>query len=261
MTLGSLAGTSLDGNCFSGSSLAGDTLGARVYELQALGGVSIDPVRAYGERSAAWIMSSLRQLPAEERRAALRELFDRVDPSLWATVDAQAAQFKAQGRTAPAALERAIAASMSTGILRELVQTGERVMRGDRTPVPRRSMLGLGVYPDDVHPLGGVWSSVKGAATTAGHWAADGAKKLGGFACDVLNDPAGQVAAVAAGGPAGGIGVAAAQGVCPKPKEPKDAAPSGKTYQAPAPKKTPAWLLPAGIVAGGLVLVLVLKRK
>jgi hypothetical protein len=56
------------------------------------------------------------------------------------------------------------------------------------------------------------------------------------------------------------VGVAAAAAVCPKPKT---AAAGGKTYQAPppAPKKTPAWLLPAGIVAGGLVLVLVLKRK
>ncbi len=262
MSLGSLRGTSLEGNCFSGSSLAGDTLGARVYRLEPLGGVSIDPIRAYGEKSAAWIMSSIRQLPAEDRRAALRALFERVDPSLWVTVEAQAAKFKAEGRTAPAALERAIAVAMSAGILGELTEVGERAMRGDRAPVPRQSLLGLGAYPDDVHSLDGIWSSVKGVvqdvmtgASKAANFAKDGASKLGKLACEAVNNPVAQQAAMV--DPRAAAGAVVAQAVCPKPKPP---APPPPPPPPPSSSKLPSWVLPVGIVGGGLVLVLALRR-
>ena len=71
--LGSLGNSSLEGHC-----LAGDTLDAQVYSLEPLGGAGGDPVAAYGQQAAAWLMGTIGQVPAEQRKAALRALLDAV---------------------------------------------------------------------------------------------------------------------------------------------------------------------------------------
>lgn len=150
--LGSLGGTSLDcatlaDPTLQGSSLAGDTLGAQVYELEPLGALGANPVAAYGQRAAGWIMSTINRVPAPQRKAALRALLDAVDRGLWSKVDAAGQKYQAAGMNPKAALARALAEHMSAGIAHEIVETGKRALRGDRQPVKAEGQLGLGAYP------------------------------------------------------------------------------------------------------------------
>lgn len=110
---------------------------------------------------------------------------------------------------------------------------------------------------------GAVWDGTKwvGGQVSAGTQAAanfvtDGVKRLGSLACNLASSSAGQLAA-SAGGAAGAAGAAAVQGMCGKGASP--ATPYTPTATAAPAAATPAWLLPAGIAAAGLGLILILK--
>lgn len=110
---------------------------------------------------------------------------------------------------------------------------------------------------------GAVWDGTKwvGGQISAGTQAAanfvtDGVKRLGSLACNLANSSAGSLAA-SAGGAAGAAGAAAVQGMCGGAKA--SASPYAAASPAAPASGTPAWLLPAGIAAAGLGLILVLK--
>ena len=95
----------------------------------------------FGDRAAAVIMSKIAQLAPEHRKAQLKGILDRLDPTLWDRTAAIAKKYVQQGLTASAAVHMALARAMSTGIAAEIVETG----RTSSAPQPN-SLLGLGCY-------------------------------------------------------------------------------------------------------------------
>lgn len=159
----SLSGTVFDSGTLHRHSLQGDTLGARkggcptkkchrrgarVFQLEGLGDDGADPVAEYGRRTASWIMTSIKRVPEEHRKAALRALLDAVDPKLWPKVEQLGTAYSGQGMSPQFALERALSEEMTKGLAKEIIDVGRRVMRGEPGPVRKQSQLGLGLYPD-----------------------------------------------------------------------------------------------------------------
>lgn len=114
---------------------------------------------------------------------------------------------------------------------------------------------------------GAVWDGTKwvgdqigDGAKAAASFVASGVKKLGSLACGLANSGGGQIAAFAAGGPAGAAGAAAVQGMCGGGAKPSSSSAAAASSPAAAAGGTPAWLLPAGIAAAGLGLILVLRK-
>jgi hypothetical protein len=268
-----------------GATGATSATSATNYELVPLGGLGNgDPIKAYGERAAEWIVFAIKGVPADERAAALRTLLDTVDKSLWVTVSNRATKLKAKGVPVKVAMQRALASSLSDGMAKELIQVG----KGNK--IKKVSLLGLGVYDDapaqamyealgawwnpvdwaksaasGIKKIGKTtWGTIKGTASSAKSFVGKGLEKLGALACAVANNPAAGTAAAgaatASGAPpqAGAAGVAIAQGLC------------AKEEQAPATQEelttpggvtgAPGWVLPAAIGGAALVLVLVLRK-
>jgi hypothetical protein len=263
-------------------SLGDDTLGVGVGTSSTSGK---DPITAYGQKSASWIMHSIKSVPADQRAATLRAMFDAIEPGLNSRIESVKSSLQAKGMAAPQALQHAIAVSMSKGMLEELKQVGKRAMRGERAPVKRTGHVALGVYNDAVpraqtyalealgfslsslNPVNvvknvasSVAGAVGGAAKSVGSFVEKGIKAVGSLACQVVQSGAGQVAATAAAGPAGGAGAAAAASVCQKPS-PID------PYSAPPPPpapSTPGWVKPVaigGAVLGGALLLHAVARR
>lgn len=270
-------------------SLGDDTLGAQ-QTFQALN-ANGDPIAGYGQKAASWIMHSIQRVPQDQRPAALQALFNAIDPGLWRAVEGKAKDLRAQGLDAKAALQQAIAQSMTQGMVRELKQTGERWLRGDRRPVRPEGQLGLGVYPDqrpraevyalqalgfsigDLNPLkyikkgaveaagalnSAVGKPVASALSAAGSFVRQGVNMLGSLACSVASNPAAGLAATAAAGPAAGAGVSAASGMCGNKATAEMAPPPPPP---PPASSVPKWLLPAGIAAGAVVIGALVIRK
>jgi hypothetical protein len=109
-------------------SLSGDTLGAKetVYKLEPLGATGrVDPIRAYGEQAAKWIMGTIHEVDPGNRTIALRALLDSVDIGLWDSVAKHAGKYKAQGMAPKAAMQKALAVCLSSGMAKEIVTEGE----------------------------------------------------------------------------------------------------------------------------------------
>lgn len=281
----SLAGPTLRGSTLARHSLRGDSLGARVYTLEPLGATGGDPIGAYGQKAAAYILSTVGRVPASQRKAALRALLDAVDPGLWAVVDARAAEAAARGLDAKAALAQGLARSFSEGMAKELIAIG----RGQK--IESASQVGLGVIParrahaanEVMEALGwnpisaiadtaakaagsvgkaGGWvaGQIREGGETAGGWVKAGVGKLGDLACALVNSNAGQVGAGAAGLVAGGPGGAAAASAGAQVAA-QTCAKGGGAAMPPvaAESSTPSWVLPAAIGGGALILIAALR--
>ncbi len=146
-------------------SLAGDSLGAmQIYDLEPLGqttratgtidvskpGFTGDPIKAYGERASEWIMGTIDEVDPDDRIIALRALLDGIDKSLWQTVEKRATKYKGKGMPVKRALQKALAVSMSNGVAAELLAAGKKHLAGQGAGIPKRSLLGLGLYDDAV---------------------------------------------------------------------------------------------------------------
>jgi hypothetical protein len=129
-------------------SLGDDTLGIGTGVARSTAGR--DPIADYGVKAASWLMHSIKSVPSDQRTTALRAIFDAIDTSLWGKVERRATELKNAGLSAPAALQAAMAQSMSAGMLEEIAEAGRRVQRGAAYPVARHGQLALGVYPDAV---------------------------------------------------------------------------------------------------------------
>ncbi len=154
----------------------GDTLRTKfsARSLQGLGGISgaeatLHPVFGnYGARAARLLMSQAMARPQPQRRAFLKGVLDRVDPTIWGRAAEYARQFNRQGMPTSAAVERGIAQAMGAGLAKEIVDTG---LRGS---VKRKSLLGLGCFGSfgalgDVTPSGAGTSSSVACPTGSGN--------------------------------------------------------------------------------------------
>ena len=117
-----------------------------VYELEPLGaaqpfvGGPGDPIKQYGERATEYMMARLERVPMDQRAAALEIALKAVDPTLPGRVEGKERTFIAQGDAPDRAQRRAIAASLSEGMLREMIRLG----RGK--PPKASSLLGVGAW-------------------------------------------------------------------------------------------------------------------
>lgn len=104
-----------------------------------------DAIANFGHRVATFIMGSVMELPAPMRKDALKSLFDQLDPNLWSLVSRKANKLVAERDMGPMeALEKAIAASTSLGLLKEVIKMGKK---GGRRP-ELKSITGLAAYGD-----------------------------------------------------------------------------------------------------------------
>lgn len=268
-------------------------LGDTVYELDPMGATGDEPVKravaVYGQNVGSWITETILSVPAAYRKVALRSLLDTLDPSLWGKVAARMERSVAKGMLPKDAMREALAASMSAGMLAELVQAGKR---GSVAP---DSQLGLGTYGDTrsiaqyqaldrFYELGGFWSSMKDGikkmfpeaakskvkiagvdvVTAAGpaigqaaDWVTKGVTEVAGAACRAADTIAGAAPAIAsAAGPYGGVAAGAitvTKGIC-------GSGPVAPQLPPPPPPSTPGWVLPAAIGGGTLMLALALRK-
>jgi hypothetical protein len=241
-----------------------------------------DPIAIFGRNVSAHLMSSIYTLPPNLRKPALRALFDQIDPKLWGRVSAKASKLMRERDMGPMeALEKAIAASTSMGLLEEFIALG----RG-KTPKPK-SFLGLGAYGEEAEvivlegamtALGfcgpiclakkagsgikgavtGIGGALKGGAEQVGGWASSAVKAIGSLACGVAGSGLGQQAAaagaMAAGAPpqVGAKGAEVMQGMCGQ----KGVQPT----MPPPAAKAGIPILPIAIGGAALVAVVLLAR-
>lgn len=253
-----LVKSTLAGSSLGGSSLGNDTLGAggSTLELAKANGGE-DPIKTYGSRAANIVLSELQNVSPKERVSTMKEILDKVDPTLFARATKETEKFKAKGMPAKTAARKGLAKAFSEGITGEFVKLGKeekkKGLERARQVAADKARLGAGKGKGALAlaggiPLSGITSTVKSALS-----------KLGNAACDVATHPltplAAGAGAAAAGAPpqVGVAGATVAAGVCTT---------AGKGGAAPffAPaSSTPDWLIPAAIGGGALLLIVALK--
>ena len=204
-----------------------------------------DMIANFGKRGAEWIMATIGSVPRDERKAAIKVLLDHLEDGLYDKVAAKAEKFQGQGYPPKAALQKALAASMSEGLLNQLIDIG----RG------RRHALGLW------NPFGWAAKKIAGAGGKGAQWAKEGVEKLGSLACGVVGSDIGVAAAAGGAGAAGVPPQVGAQGaqIANQMCKSGGTKPTPPTQSIPV-KRTPGWVMPAAIGAGALVLVLALRK-
>jgi hypothetical protein len=243
-------------------------------EVYALDGIEPgfpgDPFKQYGERVGEYIMGTIHQVPADMRQIALEALLNELEPGLFDRVTKRANAY-AKNMGPKAALQAAIASSVSEGLVKEIIQIGKT------GKVPVKSLAGLGYYDGaEALALEGLWDKIKSGVSTVGRKIKGGAKttyswggtalsKIKGLTCTVMNNPLSDVAAGAAAGAYGAppqVGVVGKQlvqgAVCPPGTQPV----SQEDLATPGGLKPglPGWVLPAGIGAAGIVALLLLRK-
>ena len=126
---------------------------------QLLAGGPNDAIARFGEQVSTMIMTRVMELPAPMRKDALKSLFNELDPNLWSIVSRKADKLvKTRDMGPMEALEKAIAASTSFGLLKEILKMGEK-----RQGPKLKSMAGLAAYGDiaEVVVLDGYMTSMQ----------------------------------------------------------------------------------------------------
>lgn len=100
------------------------------------------PLTAYSHRSAAALIDTVRMMPDSMRTAQLRAMLDKIDPGLYARAEGLARAEQKAGVTPLVALERGLAAAMSVGLGKELVELGRSKRIGKRTQLGAIATLG-----------------------------------------------------------------------------------------------------------------------
>lgn len=252
-------------------------------EVYAMDGVEPqDPIKLYGERASEYILGTIREVPTEFRNIALEALLDEVEPGLYDRVTKRANQYRNRGMSSKAAVQVAMASSMSEGMAKELIKLGS-----GKVPA-MRSQLGLGFYGDTAKAIafGGLWGSIKsgfkkvgrGIKKGAGYvkkgaqasykWGKQAVTKLGSLACGAMRAEGTAEAIQSAaksykGGKKGAalaqVGVVGAQvgaALCAEtPAVPQ------QEFTQPQQYGTPKWILPVAIGGAGLLAVLLITRK
>ncbi len=138
-----------------GAATKGSLMGTRSYGMGALEpcgeakGYMPDPFQVYGVAASKFLLSRVAVLPPARRAQALRTVLDHVDRSLWERASRNAQQIRATGASPSQALQQGLAAAMSDGMIKEVIELG----RTRRAP-KQRSLLGLGCYGCSAQMLG-----------------------------------------------------------------------------------------------------------
>lgn len=101
-----------------------------------------DPFKEYGLRLADYIMGTITEVPSEGRQLALEALLEELEPGLFATVTQRANRYKLAGLRTKAAVQAAIASSLSSTLAEQI-----RDAALGKAPAVR-SLAGLGTYPE-----------------------------------------------------------------------------------------------------------------
>lgn len=140
-SLGSDGMGSLSGNVFGAAAIGTKKSSPLLSALRpSKPGFKGDPIAAYGMRVSEVLMGRIRRVPKVHRKAALKAVLDELDVSLWERVADKAQQFKAKGHAPKAAMRKAIASAVSSGMAKEILAAGRK------GAVPLNSQMGLGMY-------------------------------------------------------------------------------------------------------------------
>lgn len=150
--------------------------GRAVTMLAGFGDAELPPAfEDYGAKAARVMLARVQQVPAQQRQKTLKQIMDKVDPSLWGRSQQIWKRLIAQGMSPAQALPLAIARAMSTGLAAEVIDAGLR-----RAAPQAKSLLGLGCYgclavlgedaPAEACTSTKGFSWVYGSAGIPGHW-------------------------------------------------------------------------------------------
>ncbi len=101
-----------------------------------------DPFKQYGSRLSEFIMGTIGEVPIHARQVALEALLEELEPGLFATVTDRANRYKRAGLRTKAAVQAALASSLSQTLAEQI----RDVARGVHPAV--QSLSGLGTYPE-----------------------------------------------------------------------------------------------------------------
>lgn len=213
------------------------------------------PFQEFGQDAASVIADGLLKVPPRERSSYLRQTCDALEPGLFLRVRTLADAAKKNGTPPGAAVRGALAAALSSGLSLSLRTAGEQELSG--------------------FSIGSVTGAVADAGKFVAGTTADAAKytasKVGSLACKATTSKFGSAATVGAasiagpgGTAAGAAGVTVARGLC-----------QGTPIQAPqvGSSVVPNWMLPKSggglkayalplaVAAGGIGLLVLLKKK
>lgn len=99
------------------------------------------PIEAYGQQAASAVLRHAASYPPNRRKAALKNVMDKIDTSLWSRSAKIAKRYESQGMPSAVALHQGIARAFGAGMIAELVKTGQ----SGKAP-PAKGQLGLGCY-------------------------------------------------------------------------------------------------------------------
>lgn len=214
------------------------------------------------------VFKTVKDLNPAERRAVLRTALDAFRPDAAARVERTAVEIAKRGMSPSAALREALAREMAALTLSMLSEGSHKTMLQGLAD----AWLDLRDRVQRGEGLSGLWSGLKKIgrkALKAGgavlKVAAKVAKGVYNVACSKVGKFAGPVVASAAGSPATGAGVAAAQNAaCKKKKKKKDeprAMPMREPRAAPIPQQKSKLPLYLALGGGALVLAILASRN
>lgn len=155
----------------------------------------------YGAQAAATIIARVAQLPAGQRTAALKQILQRIDRTLWNRTAAIARELVAGGMPTGPAFRQALARALAAGLAAEVIRTGQ-----SRTAPQSDSLLGLGCARGRMAALGGADTSFHIATDTSFHIATN-LVTCPGYSWDGAGWVRTKVGAADTAGPAGGCPV------------------------------------------------------
>lgn len=147
---------SLHGDPEDGS---GHSVRARMPALPGIVKPLPGPFEDYAQHTATILMRHALSHPPTQRQVALKQVMNRIDPSLYGRAAAYAKTYERAGVPPRAALHHGIARAMGTGLLSEVIRTGQ-----SRMAPPNRGQLGLGCYgtrAGGLSDLGGILDDIK----------------------------------------------------------------------------------------------------
>jgi hypothetical protein len=116
---------SLSGTVFSERTLTGSSLG----DTSSYGRKETNPFKLYGIEAAQWIENRILKNPRlspDEKKRRIRQVLDRIDPSLRHAIGKKAEAFRQQGDSPHVAFRKALAAALAEGLMNEVQGLGRK---------------------------------------------------------------------------------------------------------------------------------------
>jgi hypothetical protein len=143
--------------------------GGYEYNVDSLAGdSSIDepmpePFESFGTQAADVIIKAVARAPRNQRKAHMRTILNKIDPTLYGRATGIARTLVGHGMHPTQAVGRGIAKAMSTGMAAEIVNLGHKhIQSGGKVAKPaNKGLLGLGCYGPS--PMGSLATTVAAA--------------------------------------------------------------------------------------------------